>query len=465
MEKQKLQEIQHIAISDLVLWTENPRDPIDHTARDQDIVNRALSKEGDLRWNLKKLANDMGDLYDYGELPTVVYQDNKPVVYDGNRRMTLGKIKLGLVNPPKKFLISTDFPEKIPCNVCVKQVALQHVFRKHGDKGSWKPLERDLFLYQQMGEAKSDFLLLEEFSGLIRNDTKLNQGFVKEEVFKRKHLKRLGFDIVDGQLLSRLPKNKAMEVLQAVGSLVHSDIISTRGDNRGKNPYDLLKEKGQKGIVDLIDQYSASTPKPLEPSQPIASPNLSDRVIPPKNNQPHHGDSAQDGLWSEGSVYYPLETGEILNPPQDSDKRKTRRSNQSESELFGETLSLKHGSAVNDLYRDICDLYAYFKNNKSQLSSHFPSLIRMALRLLVETAAKNNSFTKIDEYIKNYFTNAKSLLTQDQKTQLHTQNVTESSLVSLLQGGAHNYESSKNLDQTLAMSLVIGKVLMLSHGK
>ena len=33
------QTIKYIAISDLVLWTENPRDPIDVDATDQDVVN------------------------------------------------------------------------------------------------------------------------------------------------------------------------------------------------------------------------------------------------------------------------------------------------------------------------------------------------------------------------------------------------------------------------------------------
>lgn len=36
------QEIKYIPIKDLVLWTENPRDPISPNASDQDVVNRAL---------------------------------------------------------------------------------------------------------------------------------------------------------------------------------------------------------------------------------------------------------------------------------------------------------------------------------------------------------------------------------------------------------------------------------------
>ena len=35
------QQIQEIDINDLVLWTENPRDPIDSEATDQDIADKA----------------------------------------------------------------------------------------------------------------------------------------------------------------------------------------------------------------------------------------------------------------------------------------------------------------------------------------------------------------------------------------------------------------------------------------
>ena len=91
------QTIKYIAISDLVLWTENPRDPIDVNATDQDVVNRAILDQN-AKWNLKRLAKEMGDFYDFSELPTVVYIKNKPVVYDGNRRIILAKIKHKLVS-------------------------------------------------------------------------------------------------------------------------------------------------------------------------------------------------------------------------------------------------------------------------------------------------------------------------------------------------------------------------------
>ena len=88
------QEVKNIKIKDLVLWTENPRDPIDEKATDQDIVDIALTTRTS-KWELSKLAKEMGAYFDLSEIPTVVYHDKIPVVYDGNRRVILAKIKLG----------------------------------------------------------------------------------------------------------------------------------------------------------------------------------------------------------------------------------------------------------------------------------------------------------------------------------------------------------------------------------
>ena len=91
------QQIKEIDINDLVLWTENPRDPIDKNATDQEVVDHAID-DNMSKWNLSKLAKEMRGYYDFSELPTVVYHGDKPIVYDGNRRMILAKIKHGLVN-------------------------------------------------------------------------------------------------------------------------------------------------------------------------------------------------------------------------------------------------------------------------------------------------------------------------------------------------------------------------------
>jgi len=88
----------------------------------------------------------------------------------------------------------------------------------------------------------------------------------------------------------------------------------------------------------------------------------------------------------------------------------------------------------------------------------------MALRLLSESAAKSKN-KNIDNYVNTYFTNAKKNLSQDQKTTLSTLNVKKDTLTQSLHVGAHNYTVSKNMDQSIAVSIILGAMLTISHGK
>ena len=411
------QEVKNINIKDLVLWTENPRDPIDKNATDQDIVDKALNDKLS-KWSLKKLAKEMGDYYDFSELPTVVYHKKKPVVYDGNRRIVLGKIKHGLVHIQNKANIKIpDFPDIIPCNVCSKKIALNNVYRKHSGTGSWLPLERDLFLYKFMGKEKSIFLLLEEETGIISANPHLNQGFVKDELFKEENLKRMGFSFKNGRLLTIHSDQESHSILSDISEKVAKKIVTTR-KNRGK-VVEVLNPSSQR----LIDQN--------------------------KKNKPSH---------SAANFKKPK------NASKPKTKRQSRRTTKKTSEIFGGSLYVRMGD-VSNLYRDIVDLHKFYINDKKRLSQTFPSLIRMSLRLLCETAAKKHNNTKFDNYLKNNFKKAKNLLSKDAKTTLANQNVSETSIVQLLHTGAHNYSSSKNMEQTLALSVIIGEILTLTHGQ
>ena len=88
----------------------------------------------------------------------------------------------------------------------------------------------------------------------------------------------------------------------------------------------------------------------------------------------------------------------------------------------------------------------------------------MALRLLCETAAKDKNM-KFDTYLKRNFNDAKQTLNQDIKTTLANQNVTEKSIIQLLHTGAHSYGSSNNMEQTIALSIIIGAAITITHGK
>lgn len=408
------QEVIYINIKELVLWTENPRDPIDENATDQDIVDKALDDQF-YKWNLAKLAKEMGDYYDLSELPTVVYHGQKPVVYDGNRRIILGKIKHGFVVPSKPTNIQIPyFPEEIPCNVCTEKIALNNVYRKHSDTGSWQPLERDIFLYKFMEEEKSAFLILEEDTRIISANPHLNKGFVKDEIFKEENLKSMGFTIQNGRLNSVHSDEEAHSILTDISQKIEKKEITTR-NNRGK-------------VIDVLNPSS----------QQIIDKN--------KNNMARVYKTNFTDFEGKGRK-----------------QRQSKRTDKKENQLFGGKLYLRIGK-VSDLYRDIVDLYEFYVENKLKLSQSFPGLIRMSLRLLCETAAKDQK-KKLEEYLRENFDDAKKVLTQDLKTTLSGQNVTESSIVQLLQTGAHNYQSSSNMEQTIAISIIVGQILAISHGQ
>ncbi|WP_418647564.1 hypothetical protein ACNQFN_22065 [Thauera butanivorans] len=220
------QEVITLKLKELVLWTENPRDPVDETATDQDIVDRALTDKLS-KWNLRRLAKEMGQRYDFSELPTVVFHGNKPVVYDGNRRVVLGKIKHGLVSVDGFHAdILPLFPDEIPCNVCSEAIALENVWRKHAETGSWLPLDRDMFLHKHMKDKKSAFLLMEENTGIITANPKLNQRFVKDEIFREDILGKLGISFVDEKLHSKHSREETLALLDDISRKVRDKVIS-----------------------------------------------------------------------------------------------------------------------------------------------------------------------------------------------------------------------------------------------
>lgn len=410
------QEVKLINIKDLVLWTENPREPINPHAKDQDIVNKALEDRAS-KWTLSKLAKEMGEFYDFSELPTVVYHDKKPVVYDGNRRMILAKLKHGLVE--YNGYSAMDIPEipiQIPCNVCTEDVALKNVYRKHSESGSWQPLERDMFLNKFMKERKSAFLIIEENTHLISNNPHLNQRFVKEEILRDDLLQEMGFDTKSNKLISVHSEEDAIKIFHDISQKVKEKTISTR-NNRGR-------------ILDILDK---STKKIIS------------------SNKSNHYQTLK------------LDTSLVSFDKIEKTPRQTRRTAAKNTEIFGGKLILRVGD-INSLYRDIEDLYNYYLENKKQLSELFPSLIRMSLRLLCEAAAKDTK-TNLDGFINKNFSKAKGNLSKEYKTTLSNQNVTESSMIQLLHTGAHNYSSSTNIEQTIAMSIIIGEILKITHEK
>lgn len=398
-----MQEIKKIHIKDLVLWTENPRDPIDPNATDQEIADKAINQDVRKKWSLKKLFSSMGNRYDLSELPTVAYKDGKPVVYDGNRRILIGKIihRRVMVREHKLFE-GFEFPESIECNVCSIDVALEHVDRKHAESGSWDPIERDTFKHKHMGKEKSAFLILEESTGIISSNPDLNKRFVSEEIFDSTSLHKMGFSTVNEKLRTAYLNNEdSKKILEKVEDLIVNKEITTR-KNRGN-------------IINLLEK----------------DPNIKSIL---NNRRDQFKDFESDKFKA---------------------KRKTPTIRGKKHPLFGKKLILKAG-AINNIYSDLLKL-----SRQNGYSDDFPMIIRMGLRLLCELAFPDG----LAGYLERYFKEAEKSLSKDEKNTLHAQNVTEGKIVSLLQSGAHGYTSTNNINQTIAVSIIIGRLLEKQHGK
>lgn len=419
------QQIKDIRVKDLVLWTENPRDPINSTAKDQDVVDRAIN-DPQAKWELSKLAKEMGDYYDYSELPIVVYKDGKTIVYDGNRRVILAKIKLGYVKGDGLNVMLPNIPELLPCNVCSEDIALKSIYRKHVQlRNTWQPLERDIFASKYLGEKKSTFLCFDEATGgFITNHPEMNQGFVRKEILTDSVLSKLGIELDGNKLQTRHSDEEVLILLDDIYQKVKNKQITTR-INRG-NPLSVLDQRS-KEIVEGNKEH------PLRPYNPPEKKDNVNKAEPSK---------------------VPLQ-------------RKTPITRKAKQIFFGEKLILKSGDA-NNLYSDILSLYNYVDSNTKAFSPKIYAVFRMSLRLLCETAAADCGYTgkkAIDEYIEKFYPLAKKELNQDVKTFLREQNILQETLPQLFHTGAHNYQSSISSEKAMGISIILGAMLKESHGR
>ena len=179
------------------------------------------------------------------------------------------------------------------------------------------------------------------------------------------------------------------------------------------------------------------------------------------NEQDESSSNGQDGNSSN-------EQDESSSTEQDENnnkkKSKSRRTKENPIPIFGKPLILKAGD-VNNIYRDIEAIYDYYVENRETLSSNFMNILRLSLRLAVENACEESEETTLDKYIKKNFDLAKKGLSKEEKTFLNINNVEKDGLTKLLHVGAHNYKAAQNKDQTLAISLIVGQILTVTHGK
>lgn len=421
------QKIIKIKVSDLHLWTENPRDPIEVESTDFEIINRAITDNGN-KWNLQKLINEMGDHYDFSELPTVVIKDKKYIIYDGNRRIAVLKYLQNkeLYSQLNGGLYFNEEPKElreltsIPCNVCDIETALKNIERKHTNSGDWGRLERDYFFLKHLNKEKSHFISLDEQTGIISNNPKMNQRFVKDEMLSIENLAELGFSYDPKYgFISNYSDDVSKKIIDNIVSLVENKIVSTR-----KNRHQLIKP--------LLEQ----------------SPELK-KVITKYNPQK-----------KSTTLNYNIPKETI--PKNSTSARKTPKTKEIDT-LFGKTLSLKTGK-VNDLYRAILNVY-----EKNQNDATILPIIGMSMRLITEVAARvyfdkeDPKKSKKDQLYNDFLKVAKKEMSfiQENKNYLSlTKDWLDSTnnLEALLAKYAHgNILVSK--DGILKSSIIIGEIL------
>lgn len=416
------QKIEIIKISELQLWSENPRDPINSSSSDFEIIKRALETKKS-KWTLQKFVEKMGAYYDFSELPTVVIRENKYVVYDGNRRIAIIKYfqNQDLYNQLDGGLFFDEEENElkelveIPCNVCDLDTALKNVERKHTSNGSWGELERDYFLHYHKNQPKSKLVWLDEKTQLLNENPKMSQRFVKDEILTNENLKKIGFNFDANEgFISNYSEVESLEIFNKIGKLIENENLSTR-NNRGQ----LLKP--------LIDNH----------------PELKTILKPYDSNKEKFELKS-----TEGNKNTNLSLG----------KQRKTQATKAPKILFGRELILEKGK-VNDLYLAISRIY-----DKDITNDKILPIIGISLRLLIEVAARvyyedsnkdkiYDTFLKLankemqhTKQTKNYFS-----LTNDWLNQ-------KNNLEALLGKYAHGNIDSKRGD-ILSSSIIIGDIL------
>ena len=466
------QHIEYVPLDLLVLWSENPRDPMGPDADNRQIIENALrGTNAKTVWKLERFAKGMGEEYDCSELPTVVYDEEtgKYVVYDGNRRVAIALAKRLNIEGlgPQLPLFPRDV---MPCNVCERDVALKHVLRKHGSSGTWSAYHRDVFACKYMGEKPSVLVRLQDLIDAIDEYPDLNQRYVADDILNEKHLRQFGLD----PSLSDygVPEDLLKELVGKIATGVKNGSLGTRAKRNDPAGY-----LGQH-FLDEIRQ-ARSIHKTVGTEQ-LELPGLDAPYTFLDNSISEEGDSnSLDTLCGEcGELGDKLVSNEDEGANLDGNAqsgsafvpRRTRGTQSKQFPVFGGPLSLKPGNE-NNIYRTLEEFWLLGESGKLKGGDGYIFVFRLGLRVLVETAAKVCDSKSLSDYLKRYQSDAWEVVksrpdAKDLRTFMSNAGVGgKCNLEKLLHTGAHNYESSGSRDQALSLSVIVGALLTQSCGK
>jgi hypothetical protein len=412
-------EEKSIKVSEINLDQENPRIP--PVTGQRQAIQSVLTDQGE------KIANLASDIYGYGLNPSsrliVFKEESRYVDGDGNRRLTAIKIletpSLADSFPRIKKRIDAilkkegKVPTEVHCIIFENREAARHwISINHGGEQegrgqiTWSAEQKDRFEHKHsIGLEALDLLkhkkLITEDDRLNINKTTLDRLLNFKEVKSRLSISYNGKHFSFGDL-----ENLNKTVLELRNKKVDEVYTASKG----------------KIFLDKI--FSSQAPNIGKINDCASSKNTGGTDV--------------------------------------SSIPRSRRIKQSELLAFGGALPLKLGH-VNNLYRDIEYIYNYYLAHKADLSADFIVIFRMSIRFLAETAS-NDVNLSLKDYLLNNFDLAKSKLNKNIKTLLSNQSVEKNKIVQLFQTGAHNYANSKNEEQAIAMSIILGAILKLTHG-
>lgn len=443
-----------VDVEKLELDLQNPRLP-KHVRDQNDITqirNYLLDKEDVLR-----IAKSIANNGYHRSAVAIVYKENgKLVVLDGNRRLVACQLLL----KPELATNARDKKELEELNKITNKQELKKVkiaiapSRKEAEKEIWDIHVNQLLKPWQVLQKLRMYRNLIDSGEYDINSASSEYGVIPTQF--KKELEKLFFY---EQILEQIRTDKDEEELLKSGfNKIDRLILSTNGkkllnystNDKGDITFANRGESNKK-LKQLVPYITDPQKVPAQATQEWLIENVFPKI---------------DSSFSNNKTNAEKEK-EQTEPDEPSPKRKTAREKNKTQALFGQNLVLKKGD-TNNIYQDVLDLYDFYvKDNKKsepRLSKNFPALIRMTLRLLVESAVAKTK--NIADYVNTNFDNAKRQLTQDQKTTLSNNSISNAkSLIQLLQSGAHNYTNSANFEQTVAMSIIIGAMLNITHIK
>jgi hypothetical protein len=402
-----------LKVSELFLDESNPRFP--EVRNQRDAIEAMLEDQGD------KIANLAMDIYSNGLNPSsrlIVFKEkNRFTDGDGNRRLTALKI-----------LETPSLADSVPR---IKK-KIQQILATKGSV----PTEVSCVVFMQRTQARrwieNNHDGEQEGRGVVRWNAEQKDRFRGKPSIGLAAIDELlaSNEITDDDR-SRINKSTLDRLLEYKDSKAALSI-----SRDGEKFIFGNKEKLKRAVLGLRDQkvdrvYTSAKGKDY------LSEVISDRIKDADNNE--------------------REKNSLKG------KARSRRTKGQGFEPFGGGVSLKTGP-VNNLYRDIESLFYHFARNRKSFTESFIVLFRMALRVLAETAAKEVN-KDLQGYLRDGFASAKKLLDQNTKTTLANQGIRKETIVQLFQTGAHDYHNSKNEEQAIALSIILGNILSNSHGR